>query len=163
MTIVSQSSSIQKKISNLLRLLVQTFPLSLSLLFSLLSLRLGKNPVIQPHLTKCLPHLNNLITIPQILSQTSFLLPQLYYSSQFPSLETISLKLQKNFLHLVNFCLTFDPLFHSPITSSFKLISPLLDVNIVVNITLIAHEEQNGASSINFCNIVSNQSFLHGK
>ena len=48
----------------------------------------------------------------------SLLLPQLDYSSQFPSLKTISLKLQKNFFHLVHFCRMFDPFFHVPTNSN---------------------------------------------
>ena len=39
----------------------------------------------------------------------------------------------------------------------------LTNFNDVMNSTLIAHEEQNDPASIKICNIVSNQSFLHGK
>ena len=163
MTTVFQSCSTQKKISNLLRLLVPTFPLMLSSLSSLLSLLLQKYPIIQLRQTRRLPQLYNLLTILQLQSQTLLVLPQLDYSSQFRCSKTINLKLQKNFLHLVHFYQTFDPFFHAPITLNSSMITLLLDVNIVENTTLITHGEQNDAASINIYNTVSNQISPLGK
>ena len=162
MTIVSQSSSTQKKVSNHLGLLVLTFPRILFPSASLLSPLLQKNRLIQLRLTRRLPHFYNLLTIPQLQTQTPLLL-QLDYSSQFPTLETINLKLQKNFLHLVNFCRTLDPFFHVPTNTNFNLIVLFLDVNIVVNTMPITHGEQNDPASVNIYNTVSNQNSPHGK
>ena len=122
-----------------------------------------KYPLIQLRLTKRPPHLYNLLTIPQLQSQTLLLLPQLDYSSQFHYLNMINLKLQKNFLYLVHFYRTFDSFFHAPITLKLSLITVFLDVNIAVSIILIIHGEQNDLASINIYNTVSNQNSPHGK
>ena len=47
-----------------------------------------------------------------------------------------------------------DPSFHVPITSNFSQTTLLLDVNITVNTTLTAHEEQTDSASINICKTV---------
>ena len=162
-TTVCQSSSTQKKISKPLRLLVPTVTLIIQSPFFLLSLLFQKYPLIQLHMTRRPSHLHNLPTIPQLQSQTLLLLPRLDYSSQFPFLKTISLKLLKNFFHLVHFYRTCDPFFHAPITSNFSLFTLFLDVNIAVSTTTITHGEQNDHASINFYNTVSNQNSPPGK
>ena len=116
-TIVFQSSPTQKKVSNPLRLLVWTSPLTLSSLSYLLSLLPRKYPLIQLRLTKRMLRPYKLLTILQLQSLTSLLPPQLDYISQFPSLKTMSLKLQKHCLRFAHFCLTFDPFFLASITS----------------------------------------------
>ena len=57
----------------------------------------------------------------------------------------------------------FDPFFHVPITSIFSLITLLLDVNISVDPTLTAHEEQKDPASINIFNTVLNPNSQHEK
>ena len=128
-----------------------------------LSLIPRKYPLIQLRLARHLPHFYNLLTIPQMYFQIPILLPQLDYNSQFLFLRTISLKLQKHFLHLAHFCLTFDPFLLAPLTSNSSLIIPFLDVNDAVNIILTTHAEPNEPGLINNYNTVSNQSSANGK
>ena len=163
MTIVFQSSPIQKKISNPLHLLVWTAPLTLSSFSYLLSLLRRKYLLIQHHLTRRLPPPYKLLTILQLHSLTSLLPPQLDYSSEFRCLKLINLKLQKNFLHFTRFYPTFNPFYPSLITSNFKLIILLLDANIAVNIIQITHAELNDPASIRIYNTVSNTNSPHGK
>ena len=163
MTITSQSFPIQKKTSNLLHLLVSTCPLILSSLFTLLVLLPQKYPLTQLRLSRHPPHLYNKLAIPNYNTKALHLLYQLDFSSQFPSLKTVFLKILMNFLGLIHFYLMFDPFLYAPITSSFSLITLLLDVIVAVITTLTAHEEQNDLASINIYNTVWNQSYLHGK
>ena len=115
-TIVFQSSLIQKKNSNPWRLLVWTYPLTQSSPFYILFLLLRKYLLIQRRLTRHPPHLQDLLIIPKLYFQTPLLLPQLDYSSRFRSLKTINVKLQTNFFHLVPSYLTFDPFYLGLIT-----------------------------------------------
>ena len=140
-TIVFQSSPIQKKISNPLRLLVWISPLLLSSLFYLLSRLPRKYLPIQLRLTRRLLHLYKTLTILQLQSLTSLLPPQLDSSSQLRCLKLTNIKLQKNFLHFTHFYLTFDPFYPGLITSNFNLIILFLDANIAVNIVQITHAE----------------------
>ena len=156
MTIVSQSSPIQKKTSNSLRFLFWTFLLILASPSSLLSLLFQKHLLIQLRLKRRQPHFYSPLTIPQLQSQTSLLPSQLDYNSQFRSLETISPKLPKNFLHLIRFYLTFDPYFHAPLTSDFILTTLFLDVSAAVSTILAAHAKQNDPAPTNIYNTVSN-------
>ena len=163
MKIVFQSYLTQKKISDPLPLHVWTSILTLSPLSSLLSLFPRKNPLIQLRLTRPPPRLCHQRTIPQMLSQTPLLHPQLDCSSQFRCLKLTNLKLQKNFLQFTRFYLTFDPFYPNPTTSNFNLIILLLDVNSAVNITLTMHAESNDPGLINNYNFVSDQSSAKGK
>ena len=163
MTIVCQSSPIQKKISNPLRLLVWISPLPLSSPFYLLSSLPRKYLLIQLRLTRRLLHLYNLLTILQLQSLTSLLPGQLDYSSQFRCLKLINLKIQKIFLHFTRFHPTLDPFIPGLITSNFNQISLLLDANIAVNIIQITHAEQNDPASIRIYNTVSNENSPNGK
>ena len=141
MTIVFQSSAIQKTISNPVPLLVWISPLPLSSPFYLLSRLPRKYLLIQRHLTRRLLHPYKLLTILQLQSVKSLLPSQLDYSSQFRCRKLINLKLQKNFLHFTRFYLTFDPFYPGQITLNFNLIILLLDANIAVNIIQITHAE----------------------
>ena len=161
--IVFQSSPIQKTTSNPLRLLVWISPLPLSSPFYLLSGLPRKYLLIQLRLTRRLLHLHNLLTIPQLQSQTSLLPPQLDYSSQFRSVKTINLNLQTDFLRLAPSYLTFDPFSRAPIVSNFSQISLFLDANIAVNNIQTTHAEQNDPVSIRNYNTVSNKISPHGK
>ena len=163
MTIIFQSSPIQQKISNPLHLLVWTAPLTLSSLSYRLSLLPRKYLLIQRRLTRRLLHPYKLLTILQLQSPTSLLLPELDYSSQFRCLKLINLKLQKNFLNLTCFYPTFDPFYPGLITSNFNLIILLLDANIAVIIIQITHAEQNDPASIRIYNTVSKTNFPLGK
>ena len=163
MTIVFQSSPIQKKTSNPLNILVWTAPLTLSSLSYLLSLLPRKYLLIQRRLTRRLLYPYKLLTILQLQSLTSLLPRQLDYISEFRCLKLISLKLQKNFLHFTRFYPTFDPFYPGLITSNFNLIILLLDANIAVNIVQITHAEQNDPASIRIYNTVSNTNSPHGK
>ena len=133
-------------------------PMTLSSLFYLLSRLPRKYPLIQLRLTRHLPHLYDLITIPQMYSQILLLLPELDYRSQFSFLKTISLKLQEHFLHLGHYCLTFDLFFLAPITSNSSLIISFLDVSVALNFILITHAEPDDPGLISTYNTVSNQS-----
>ena len=164
MTVVFQSSPTQKKISNLLRLLAVISSLTLSSLSYLLSLLLRNYPLIRLRLTRCLLYFYKLLAILALQYQTTLLLPQLDYSSQFRSLKTINLNLQTNFLHSVPSYLTFDPFSRAPITSNFSPINLFLDTNIAVNIIQITHGKQNDPASIrNYNTFSNNQNSQHGK
>ena len=163
MTIVFQSSPIQKKISNPLRLLVWISPLPLSSPFYLLSRLPRKYLLTQLRLTTRLLHFYNLLTILQLQFQTSLLSPQLDYSSQFRSVKTINLNLQRDFLRLVPSYLTFDTFFRALLVSNFNQVSLLLDANIGVNIIQTTHAEQNDPASIRNYKTVSNENSPHGK
>ena len=155
MTIVFQSSPIQKKVSNPLHLLVWTAPLTLSSLSYLLSLLPRKYLLIQHRLTRRLFHPYNLLTILQLQSLMSPLPPQLDYSSQFRCLKLITLKVQKNFPHFRRFYATSDPFYPGLITSNFNQIILPLDANIAVIIMPITHAEQNDPASLRIYNIFS--------
>ena len=163
MTIVFQSSPIQKTISNPLRLLVWISPLPLSSPFYLLSRLPRKYLLIQRCLTRRLLHPYKLLTILQLQSVKSLLPPQLDYSSQFRCRKLINLKPPENFRHFTRFYLTFDPFYPGLITSNFNQISLFLDANIAVNIIQITHAEQNDPASIRTYNTVSNKNSPHGK
>ena len=163
MTIVFQSSLIQKTTSSPLRLLVWISPLPLSSSFYLLTRLPRKYLLIQRHLTRRLHHSYKLLTILQLQSVKSLLPPQLDYSSQFRCRKLINLKLQKNFLHFTRFYPTFDPFYPGQITLNFNLIILLLDANIAVKIIQITHAEQQDPASIRIYNTVSNTNSPHGK